>query len=55
MSRELQAELDRVIAALVVCRSRLDGLGLHAAAADANQAIGRVRDLIRSAAALADE
>jgi hypothetical protein len=43
ISNELELELSAILALLGEPRARLDALSLYAAAADANQAIERVR------------
>ena len=48
---ELDRELNELAVHLERCRQLLDQLGLHAAAADANQALERVRALVRAAEA----
>jgi hypothetical protein len=46
MSADLESELLDILQALCEARSRLDGLRLHAAAADTNQVIERVQALL---------
>lgn len=49
LTSELQRELGDLTGQLIACRDRLDRLSLHAAAADANQAVERIQSFIREA------